>query len=1246
MAKLRLMALLILVMSLFSCGKNKADLNSSLVKAYDGKTSNPSCIGLDLSSDLLTKNTMIKTFECIGWSEEFPKIYNYLMNLTATEVDLVFGPANKTLFSSKSKRDKLLKFVQKEVTHSEIKFFSEKLQSIVGDKLILDELINLMLEQNFKLPSKKLTKELLKFLNVFAKKTQTERELVLKSLIKLNTQDKSESLLRLKQTVFKKVVSGSTQFIKNTSHFLSPVDWPVNFLNSYEPEQIRTLVTYKYFNESINNDLSLIENSIRLNTNNCSEFNNVYYLNFESELDERLETLANSTKVDFLMDIFELSQRFSLFNNICPYEDFNKVSSRTLQHLRAYAIMPGGYEFLKSLANISQKTENKFFLFDFIQEEAFDDLAKILISDEKYNIGLLFNLQNALKNLNEEDFENLLTILKQVDDYLRKGNLASLEKTKSENIINIFDYVLNEIIMGEGLYDETNLLLKFLDHYPSLYNLYEENYSDKKLSYASWFIKLKFLLKDVEFRDEIVRFWDDQVFFKLIGFISRGQETLSQQNVSSVEDIVEAKVQDSVTLLEEKKLEVCLVKFNEIASNDYNFWSILKDYPQECVEVETKKNLGSYIFQWTLQIDLAFQNIVQDRFSYQYGMISPDMMSFYHSLMHIINTQLEKRENYVESTVKRIRDELFEKGLSNVIDDTLSVLVQLNEKTDIVEKSIEKLAFVNPQKFDRTIKSYLASIKNQENLERYDSYSCIEINSNVGANNCFTQVDLEVFLNKLIDLLIRDNGAQKKLYELFVEFLVGEGIAIPFDSNVVKQKKFSLEETVRFVFDMTSKKTEKEITFRTKDTKNTFFSNRAERLEVVIREISFLNNFYGAFFMNTVARAKKYYKKVKSMKKNVKLMDSTSEYFRRRGFFPEETEWAFKNIVDTYSSLYELETRHRQPDGGERRYGDFIQALLTMVVETSSPESQKYSPFQSPKPDKVNNHNGVFITEITRIGGLTHLGTWIRKVSNNDVVAIVKNKKFKRINEDLLTVLSKKKLSDLIYFVANHKNRRLIIKDFTNFLYKINDEDSNLILNLLKDVSYIASVGLKDSKGDSLVKIFKAVIDNYDYLREQKVFSFDGDVIKILADYTNQLSNTSEEDISLLSSNVVSLASLISPEIISQLLKDKDFVDNLSKLKESFVAYMSTPDFNTGFLEMLLADTQLNFEPLHNMIHQTYVVNNKKDYLINIIKVLSKEEQGETNATYALKEIFENKQGVVVKFLSDMFNKFYRSSYQ
>ena len=79
---------------------------------------------------------------------------------------------------------------------------------------------------------------------------------------------------------------------------------------------------------------------------------------------------------------------------------------------------------------------------------------------------------------------------------------------------------------------------------------------------------------------------------------------------------------------------------------------------------------------------------------------------------------------------------------------------------------------------------------------------------------------------------------------------------------------------------------------------------------------------------------------------------------------------------------------------------------------------------------------------------------------------------------------------------------------------------------------------------------------------------------------------------------------------------------------------------------MLLADTQLNFEPLHNMIHQTYVVNNKKDYLINIIKVLSKEEQGETNATYALKEIFENKQGVVVKFLSDMFNKFYRPSYQ
>jgi hypothetical protein len=61
---------------------------------------------------------------------------------------------------------------------------------------------------------------------------------------------------------------------------------------------------------------------------------------------------------------------------------------------------------------------------------------------------------------------------------------------------------------------------------------------------------------------------------------------------------------------------------------------------------------------------------------------------------------------------------------------------------------------------------------------------------------------------------------------------------------------------------LSGEKTKKEFIFYEKDSSRKGLGTVLDRLEIVIRDISFLNNFYGAFFKNTVAEAKDYKKEI------------------------------------------------------------------------------------------------------------------------------------------------------------------------------------------------------------------------------------------------------------------------------------------------------------------------------------------------------------------------------------------------
>lgn len=1237
----------LLSLVILSCGKDQARLEKNLIETYDGKTTNLECNGLDLNKNLLKKDKVLNIFGCIGWKQEFPLIFNYIKSLDQEDFDLLFSPLNDELFKTSEKRNSFLAFIQEKISKKEISSISKEAREILENTLLIKSLASIVQDVSFLLPSKEVIDDTLNLLSEVSKKSLSKRLSIKKSITNISADDISKLKFdSMKLSVAKKVLNLDSNFLIYTRDFLNSHDWSNNFLKTYTASNIYSLVTYPFEHENITTDLDLISSVIKVNINNCSEFNSIYELDYQIELNERLQTLAATNKVSFLMDVFELSQRFSLFNNICPYDEFNKTSSRVLGHMRNYILMPGGYEFLKVLATISNTNTNPYLIFDMVKSDSFDLFGQVMKQDAKNATGLLENTYSLLQEFNLENFHLISDLLIKIEQEKKKGFFVPLTKLSEPELLNLLNMGLEDVLLNKNLDINTTFLSKTLKKYPHIYESYKSSFNDNKLNLAFLFHGFKKQIDNSFFRKELIKFLNDDVFFKLISMLSRDKVEHENTSAETKPFLIERKVEKPNTI-EEEQLLVCLGEFDEIASADYDFWHLLEHYPKSCIELTTQKSLASHIFQWTLQIDNIFTNEVDDRFSYRYGMISPKMMSFYHSLMHIINTHLNHPDEYVANVVGNIRKELFDKGLVNVLNSSVSVLKELVDKTDSIDKLLLDITKLENDEFNNGLITLLRPLAQDSTLATIPEYNCSSVNSEIGGDTCFNKQTLENFIKSASKLLSRDNGAEKKLYELLIDFaLAPKGIKIPFDARKQRTKKLDIEELVRFLFDMTNPMTKKEILFSTKDSTKTFLANRAERLEVVIREISFLNNFYGAFFMNTVARAKKYYKKVKSMKKNVSVMNRSSNFFRNRGLFPEETKWAFRNILQTYSSLYELELAHIQPDGGQRRYGDLIQAILTMAVESSSLESQKYSPLQSPKPSLVKQHNGMFITGITDLGLLNQLGTWLRKISSNDLMSIINNKDFKSVAYKFKNLLSPKKAKELISIILTSKNKDLLIRDFVNFIYNKEHRESEVLLNTVWKSLSVVSKGILQYDVDQLVPLVKVLLDNYDVIREQNFVQMNFKLLKELALFLDKVNVLGEKDIKKLVSIVLNLVKSIDPDELENLIKSKEFFDRLSSLKENFALYAATPSYNTGFLSAFLNDKQLDFSPILQMLKNVHNEQGDFQYIKNIITVLSIKDENATNLDKALKEIFDKNDDVVIKFLTDMFNKFYRPSIQ
>jgi hypothetical protein len=849
-------------------------------------------------------------------------------------------------------------------------------------------------------------------------------------------------------------------------------------------------------------------------------------------------------------------------------------------------------------------------------------------------LGSTFDLLKLFSIENFKDIAETFNIIADDSETILawKKLWKSLSNSNKRLMIKFY---MNISLLPNDISESVIAMNKLNFEFSNFFQVYRESF-EQNSSETSDIIKFfKTKLAEKSYRNELSLFLSSERALKLITlFSSIKKETpfdeRKAESYSGDEEllIIRTNYSESVSTK-------CLKEFHQLIQVEYDFWTVLDNYPKNCLSLsESNKTIAHKIFEWTFDLDSLYQERFNGKFSIPYGVISGEMMSFYHSILHLINDHIDTDDNYIREIINSIEKHLYEYGFVDILNKSLSLSSNILNTTDLAERVFDKVSMVNETEFDNGAKALLSLLRNSETLNTNPqiNFNCGQINKVSGGKGCIAKKEVINLITKLKDLLIRDNGTDNLLKELILLIHPNQNIKIPYDSK--KQKKYTVElsELVSFLYDATSTKTKEEVHIFGNETTRKVNLNLVERLEVVIREISFLNNFYGAFFINKVAKAKKYTKNVKGMKKYVTVMDKTAGFFRNRKIFPESTKWAFKNIFNTYDSLWQVNNKFKQMDGSTKQYGSFIQSILAITVKSSSVESQKFTPFKKPDLKLVDNHNGKFLSVVAEHNLLSHLAN-LFKSNFKSKEKLLNNKKFKTISKNFLKFTTAEELIKTFSVLLEHEHFELILKDTVSLFDNSRDKD---ILNII-DLFYVFSKNLNNYEMKNLSLITEVFMDSYKEIHEKlnvkTTFSF-VDII------TKSLVGQNDKDQKLIFKIFNSLLNEINKKDLRSIINTNN-IALLSDIVERFVAYDTRIDKSRNTLGQFVDDERLDFRPLYNLIINVKENDGNYDYLINIIKLMSEiDSSGKSNLEKGIQEILISNDKIIEIFLIDLFDRF------
>lgn len=1250
-----------LVVLIQSCtGQNPVELKKRSTLKTPIKES---CSSMVFEGQVLSKKNILSIFDCSGWAKIYPEFTDAIKKLDEKSLNNTFKVFNDSFFSSKNSRKKIYETVAEAESRGEMEslsfllereFSKHKIFSFLSKTLAKDQLTLEERSQLWQLLSSS-NKENLKTLNAlrnilgsfeknkdqfFNSITDEEKaQLVDRFIIAFNEITKKVELNEWRQI---SMVFGKEEFPLK--------EWAQSGVSHGSGTLVEILTkpdfshNLDYLNRSLNEGITC------RNRANTSSF----YVNVKDELTYKINSLNNDDKEVFEQTLLHGLTKYIAFTDFCEEKKSQQGLGALYRVLKdAFSLIESSHDylFLKSIHKILM--DDRFKFISFLNSDVFKEIQQLLL-DAKNNgrDGELMNsLLMTVADLPDEDLIHVAEIFSALGDQNSKTRSwykifvkywTSLNHEEKTNLMSILGVLVDEDLNSSKTF---NFFSTVIDQFPDFSPRYSAILSDP--NYLSDSLKMFEAFSGPGVQEELSLFFSNKGFFEVISIMTQDykgkhdviSEVSTKLEQSSIQYVVRPEA------LKESQTRICFKELTAAYEQETNYYSLVHSLPPSCIHVLGKAGFVGRIYLWMNSADQFLLNNYQiDDFNSSTGVWSPGMLHFIFSSALKADAVLENGQN---RGIKKNLDELHrvlsdERVLSSL--HHFSNLYQIiNTELSMDRRFVEISSKASDKEINKLISDSLGLFAKNDSMVKvsHSSGDCLDLSKNLGVEPCLTNQQTIDGIVDLARILRRKNEEGNSLIKELISWVhPHSGILLPGQ----RRHSTDFDEIARFLNDLSNEKTTRPMVYREGNEVHHLNGSILERVEIVIRDISFLDNFYGAYFKNNVADSKNYKNEIIDSEKLLVLMDHSGSVLRGTGVFPKETKLKLKNVRSSYLSLAELAGTFSQSDGSFRSYGDFIQSLLMAIKNSSKKSTQDFNPYRTPNPKIVEGHNGIFLTKVVKMSGLRHMANFIHKRFDPSLSPL-KSDLFKKINSRLvgrhkvqdLQVFSQKILDK--YLDNDRSQLNLFISDFVSYISSLKKVDQERFeAALIKVLAILSDENLSNDNAWRILETAELAIRYWPEIREIFIKLDSG--TKLLVALNNLLDGflaSPEKVDNIIQSS--SKFSLMTKKDFSQLIVRNEFRENLSKLLNDF---SDLQDFQTNLnlhkaLLVAFGSQKNQWRPVTSWLAGSLDRPENQLTFSNLIKIVGHKDSNGYRFKLILDEIFLNQRQDLEKFLTETF---------
>jgi hypothetical protein len=723
------------------------------------------------------------------------------------------------------------------------------------------------------------------------------------------------------------------------------------------------------------------------------------------------------------------------------------------------------YDLVKFLAlnttakgDLDKTFAENLYLFDLIASELFSSANGVNDQIIKRTREFYPVIYDVVQNLPPEAYvhlgEMLQDFLKEENDDKFKGVVSFWDffnPTEKNFVFNFVDRHFEGDTQYVLLFD---FYTKFLDDLREVQPVFKESWMGSEAKEEMSYLALQdffYQLDGKETLQDFQKFFGRDQILKVLEVISNG----SNIHAMAKSELAYLRSNDYLAQAKSEPYKFQVV-YNQSIDADYNsapviecmkifadvengFYQLVRKLPEMCTKV-TNENVAFRMFGWLNTIENKYKEFLPGSNSGetildQKGILSPYLLNtvwgtakILDSILGDIDSKLPTK-NGIPYLTTSAKYHLHTQKASLLIDKNLAWLTKwfdvLPEKNVIHRNAVLK-SFTREENFARAndVTRSLAGLSvqysdwvKQGNLEKtkkrsfgqYDpNQDCDKVvNQFVSKYPCPSKEIVKKHSDEILKYLtvIWEKPEGSAISHLLKSIKPGEGLDIPLDGKKTKKYRLTLKETFKYLYDSSDK------AFPINKTKTYFVNENGkssnellttlERIEVVIREVRFDNNYLGVAFLNAITKAEDYNDEAENRKGLLSKCLKIPGIRCSRPMSDDDLRRA-RNALQTFDSLIDI----NNGNGKDARlnYGNFLKTFEQTLVGSSAKEAQDVQ-LLALKNEHLLQHNGRLLGDMTAMTMWSNTARVIRDRvgrTREEFNKFVESPEFNRVNNSIL----------------------------------------------------------------------------------------------------------------------------------------------------------------------------------------------------------------------------------------------------